>query len=81
MAHVVLHYCAGCNKATKHTVVVDRNSEFVATCNCGRFLKFPASFKFVPTFAAPPLESNPSPEQSNAVSAKVPFWRSLLRRF
>lgn len=43
-AEVVLQkdvFCAGCQEVTKHKMSVDKNNEIVATCDCGRALKFP----------------------------------------
>jgi hypothetical protein len=34
-------YCAQCRTVTTQSIAVDRNSEIVARCLCGRFLKFP----------------------------------------
>lgn len=34
-------FCANEQKVTSHKGEVDGNGEFVFTCDCGRFLKFP----------------------------------------
>lgn len=33
-------YCAGDEKETDHLLSISQNGEIVATCDCGRFLKF-----------------------------------------
>lgn len=40
-----LVYCAYDQEYTKHTIDVDENGETVLTCDCGRFVKIPASVK------------------------------------
>lgn len=34
--------CVACKTDTPHTVVTDKNGEYVATCACGRWKKYPA---------------------------------------
>ncbi len=34
-------FCAGCQASTAHKLMVDHNKEILATCDCGRHLKFP----------------------------------------
>lgn len=68
-------FCAACGDFTDREVYVDANGELVATCGCGRFLKFPPTN---PPISAPP--SNPiEPIQSNETSKpKVSFWRKIF---
>jgi hypothetical protein len=35
-------FCADEQVKTTHTLEVDANGEIIATCPCGRFIKFPA---------------------------------------
>lgn len=35
-------FCTNEQKITKHTLTVDNNGEILATCECERFIKFPA---------------------------------------
>jgi hypothetical protein len=35
-------FCANCQEITPHVVVIS-NDEYVFTCDCGRFIKFPSS--------------------------------------
>jgi hypothetical protein len=44
-------FCAACQAVTAHNFTIDRNKEFIASCHCGRFLKFP------PTQAEETLEA------------------------
>jgi hypothetical protein len=37
-------FCADEQKLTSHELAVDNNGEIIATCACGRFVKFPAGF-------------------------------------
>ena len=34
-------FCAACQAETAHTCTLDKNQEIVATCGCGRAIKFP----------------------------------------
>lgn len=38
-----LIFCANEQAEIEHTLEVDNNGEIVATCACGRFIKFPAT--------------------------------------
>lgn len=42
MALIKLIFCAGDQAETEHTLTASAGGEVVATCSCGRFLKFPA---------------------------------------
>jgi hypothetical protein len=71
-------FCALCGEPTEREVSVDANGEMVATCACGRFLKFPGSILWDYN---PQPQSNPiDPPQSND-TPKVSLWRKILRRF
>lgn len=34
-------FCANCQETKEHIVTIDVSGEFICTCICGRFLKFP----------------------------------------
>lgn len=73
-------YCRVCNKSVNHAV--ERvNGELIATCSCGRFLKFADEDEvhFHNTKNVLGIDVRPKkPEKESHVETKVSLWRKIF---